>query len=507
MNSEVRFYLALVLRRLPVMSVLFILCMGLGLALAMTLPPRYTAEAKLVAEGAKIPENLASRTVETQATERLQIIVQQIMARDTLIDVANRFNVFKSEKRLLPDRVVTMMRAATAVDLQTQGRNGATTMTISFSSEDPNIAASVVNELVTIVLATDSESRLGQTGDTLEFFEQQVARYSSELSQRSADIVAFKEANKDALPEALDYRMNRQSVLQERLNLISRDRASLVDQKDRLIAVGTASGLATVPLTPQQQQLSQLEAELNAALSIYSEDNPKVKLLRARIKQLTPQVKVTDADAQETETLTGSVLDLQLAEIDSRVNFIDQEIERTEAELAELLVAIEKIPKVAIRLDELQRAYEATEFQLNRAAASQATARSGADIEAAAKGERLRVLENAIAPSSPDSPNRKLIAGGGVFAGAGLAGLFFVLTELLNRTIRRPIELTRALGIQPLATIPYIEDPGTVKRRRALKIIFVVAVLLSVPIGLWAVHMYVMPLDLVAEKIAGKLGL
>jgi len=506
MNSDIKFYLALVMRRLPVMVVMFVLCVAFGVAVALTLPPRYSAEAKLVAEGAKISEKLAERTVETEATERLQIIVQQLLARDNLIDVANRFRVFEGENDMLPDVVVSLMRANTEVDLRTIGRDGATTMTISFMSENPKVAAAVVNEFVTIVMAADAESRLGQTSDTLEFFEQQVERYGAELSRRSADIVAFKEANKDALPEGLDYRMSRQSILQERLNLVQRDKASLKDQKDRLIAVGMASGVATVPLTPQQQQLAQLEAELNSALSVYSEGNPKVKLLRARIEQLSGQIVVPPGGEPSTAP-SASILDLQLAEIDSRMTFIDEEIQRTEAELVVLLEAIEKTPKVAIRLDELERAYAATETQLNRASASRATARSGADIEAAAKGERLRVLEHAVEPDTPESPNRKLIAGGGVIAGSALAGLILALTELLNRSIRRPIDLTRGLGVQPLATIPFIEDAAVLRRRRFLKTVLVIGILLAIPIGLYAIHFYYLPLDLLVEKIALRVGL
>jgi hypothetical protein len=55
----------------------------------------------------------------------------------------------------------------------------------------------------------------------------------------------------------------------------------------------------------------------------------------------------------------------------------------------------------------------------------------------------------------------------GVAAGLG----FVVLLELANRTIRRPVELARAIQAQPLAAIPYIRLPDEKtgrKRKRAL---------------------------------------
>lgn len=508
MKLDIKFYLELLLRRLPIMAVIFTLCAGLGIALAIILPPKYTADAKLLVEGSSIPDALARSTVQTEAAEQLQIIEEKLMTRSNLIDVANRFNVFNSESKLAPDIVVRLMRETTQIHLQAGGRDSATIMSISFTSDRPDVAAGVVNELVTLVLKADTERRAAASGDTLEFFEQQVERYGSELSQRSAEIVAFKEANKDALPEGLDYRMDRQSTLQERLNLISRDRASLSDQRDRLTALGIASGASTVPLTPQQQQLAALEAELNSALSVYSENNPKVVMLRAQIEKLTERMTARPAGATgEQTTATGSVLELQLAEIDSRMKFIDQEIERTEAELLVLREAIERTPKVAIRLDELEREYDSTQNLLNSAVASRAAARSGVDIEAASKGERVRALEYAAVPESPTSPNRKLVAGGGVFAGTALASVFFALAELLNRAIRRPVDLVRGLGIQPLATIPYMEEETSRRRRRTVKTLVVLAFLIAIPVGLWLVHTYYLPLDLVVEKVIERLGL
>lgn len=41
MNSDLKFYIALALRRLPVMLILFLFSLGIGVSLAMFLPPRY----------------------------------------------------------------------------------------------------------------------------------------------------------------------------------------------------------------------------------------------------------------------------------------------------------------------------------------------------------------------------------------------------------------------------------------------------------------------------------
>jgi len=104
---DFRFYLALFFRRLPYILIFTVAGSALGLGLALTLPPEYRAQARLVVESEQIPGNLAESTVRTTATEQLQIIEQQIKARETLLDMSNRFNIFldetRADKPLRPD--------------------------------------------------------------------------------------------------------------------------------------------------------------------------------------------------------------------------------------------------------------------------------------------------------------------------------------------------------------------------------------------------------------------
>ena len=285
----------------------------------------------------------------------------------------------------------------------------------------------------------------------------------------------------------------------ERMNDFERERTSLLEQRRRLIEVGSVSGQS-----PEQVQLAELEAELRWKLSVFSDNNPKVRVLRSRIEQL--KENMTSVRPEE-QTTSNPILDVQLGEIDSRLKTLERDSEITERELTRILAAIERTPQVSIRLDELEREYENTQTLYAEARAARSTAEQGVDVETSAKGERVDVIEQASVPSNPTSPNRKVIAGGGVLAGSALAGLFFTLTELLNRTIRRPIDLTRALGVQPLVTLPYLEDENVRRRRNILKTAFMIGALIAIPVALWAVHTFYLPLDLLVEQISLRVGI
>jgi polysaccharide chain length determinant protein (PEP-CTERM system associated) len=508
MNSDMRFYWTLLLRRLPVMATIFIVFSVVGIGLSLTLPSRYEASARLLVESAQIPDELAASTVRTAATEQLQIIEQRLLTRANLIDIANQFGIFAQTRRLSPDEVVQQMRELTSISTFS-GRDRATFMTISFDANNPDLAAGVVNQFVTLVLNQDSVRRQGLAEQTLDFFEQEVVRLGQELDSRSAAIVAFKEQNQDALPENLDFRVRRQSNLQDQVIAATRERASLSEQRNRLMALGSVQQGASVQISPAQQTLNAAEAELEQALTVYSDTNPRIRVLRARIAQLAAAVEAErGGEAPSDGPSTARVIfDLQMAEIDQRSTNIDAQIERAEAEIERLRIAIERTPEIAIRLDALERDYQNALSQYNLAVANQAKAQTGERIEVLSKGERISVIEQATPPSEPSSPNRPLIAGGGVALGLAFAVAFFLLLELTNRTIRRPGDLVSGLTIQPLATIPYLETAAGRTRRRAMQIGMIGSLVGGVSFVLWAVHVYYLPLDLLARNLMNSLGL
>ena len=85
-------------------------------------------------------------------------------------------------------------------------------------------------------------------------------------------------------------------------------------------------------------------------------------------------------------------------------------------------------------------------------------------------------------------------------------GLIFAL-EMLNRTVRRPADLVRRLGVTPIATIPYLR---TRRQRMIRRLSFSAAVMVGVtviPALIYLLHVHYLPLDLIAAQVMDKLHL
>lgn len=523
MNLDLWFYWRLFIRRLPVMALFVLLCGGLSVVFALRLPDTYSASAQLLVESPQIPEGMATPVASTDTIEQLEVIEQRLLTRANLIDIANSHNVFLDRSEMTPDEVVEEMRNATSIR-RSFGRDQATLMTISFEARSGQIAATVVNDYVTRVLQESTSNRRARVQGTLDFFEQEVARLSGDLDAQSARIVQFKSENAAALPEDQSYRLNRQTLLQERLARLEQDRAAAEDQRQRVIRVFEATGRITGPgaglaeqQTPEQARLAALKLELREALTVYSETNPRVVGLQARIDQLEETVaaqqaaaidpSVMEDGAAPAESTEDTVLQLTLSEIESRLETLNQEIDNTQTELQRLSEAISASSTNAIILDGLQREYDNIEGRYARAVANLNQAQLGERIEATSQGERIAVLEGPSVPDEPTGPNRPKIVILGVGAGLGLAGGFFALLELLNRTIRRPVELESRFGVTPIATIPYMESRGRRWLRRSGTITALLLVLAGVPALLWWIDTHYMPLQLVVQKILDRMNL
>ncbi|WP_417525525.1 GumC family protein [Marinovum sp.] len=515
MNFDLGFYWTLFLRRLPVMTLFVLLISGLGLAAAFKLPETYATSARLLFEAPQIPTDMVSSTVQTGAAEQLDIIQQRLLTRANLIDIAHRFNVFKDIREMEPDRVFTAMRSATSIRRQGGGgRNsgGATLLIISFEGRSPQIVANVVNELVTLVLQENSRFRVGRAEKTLEFFEQEVARLDDELTRRSVEISRFKSENARALPQDQGYRLGRQNILQERLDSLRRDLLVAKQRREALENEGEApSRPAVAARSAYEDQLLAGRAELDRLRQTYSESNPRVIRLKDRMDRLEAIVAAGNSGTvpagSEDDSRRLAALEAAQVEADSAITALQAQIDATTSELEELSKNIAASAPNDLKLAELERDYQIVQTRYNSAVSNLNSARMGERIEATAQGQRINVIENASVPQIPSGPDRVLIAAISIVGGLGVAVAYFVLLEVLNRSIRRPAELSERFQVMPIATIPYMESRSRKIVRRSARVAATLAVLVGVPAALWYVDTNYLPLEVIVQKGMGKLGL
>lgn len=478
-DLDLRFYLSILWRRSPYAIAIGILVTGIAIAVALVMPEVYRANAKILAEAPQIPAKLARPTVTADVGGQLQMLQQQAMTTENVVALAHKLNIYGDDiAKLSTEDIVEDMRArmlfeAIPLDPQ-QGGQGNMVLNIFFDAGNPDLAAASVNELVSFILGKNARQRTDRAEDTLQFFETEVERLRNELAKTEADILKFKNENKDTLPDSLEFRRNQQVAQQERLMMLEREEAELRSRRNNLIQTYETTGILnnTGPITPEQQMLQELNRALSDQLAIFSETSPNILALRKRIAALQDSLRSRQAENPKADGKKPlSELDLQLSDIDDRLRYIDQVKPSLTQSIADLSKTIAATPQNATILNALERNRDNIQTQYNAAVASLAEASTGQQIEMRSQGVRLSILEPATPPEGRLEPNRRRIVAAGLFGAAGLGLAFVVLLEMLNKTIRRPIELAKALELQPLATIPYIKVPAEPRRRNPLRLL------------------------------------
>jgi polysaccharide chain length determinant protein (PEP-CTERM system associated) len=521
---DLKFYLAVFMRRLPYFIIVAAFVSAIGLTVAFVLPPVYRSSASILVEPGQIPGELAQSTATVNPYEQAQIIQQRLLTRANLLALADRLGMYEDQPELSAGAIVS--------DIQERiefigfvpdptirpEMQGATIIGVAFEASEPRYALAGANELVNLILQENVRIRTGRAGDTVEFFEAEVERLADAIKRQAELISEFKTENVESLPDSLSTRRAQQQREQERLLILDREEAQLRDQRATALWVYERTGRASITgeLTPEEQELQALRSQLIQQRAVYAPTSPVIRNLETRLAALEGLVEeqrtarsVPGPDGEAGRPM--SELEAELAPIDARLEFIAEERAQIEQTLAGLDASIRQTPANETRLAGLERELAAMQQQYEEAVAARGRAAVGERIEMTSRGERFSLIEPPAEPGSPVRPRRVLIAGAGVFGGFGLGFGLIVLLELLNRSIRRPAELSSKLGIQPFATIPYIRSPGERRWKMGLVLGVLLLVGVGLPLLLFAIHTFHLPLDLLLgetlETVRGAAGL
>lgn len=478
---------------------------------AFILPPEYETRARILVESQQIPGDLVRTTVTSTAYERLKLIEQRIMARDNLIQLIGRLDLFADRTDMKTLDKVEALRDATRIESEAIGQNSwnsavvisAFSVVVRFG--DPEEAANIANEFVSTVLQRNLAQRSEQARETLRFFETERDRLAAEIATLDREISAFKVENEDALPESVEFRRAELTRLSDTRLDIDRQILELEERRSEL-----ASGLSapsTGVESPAEALLRQLETELVSRREVLAETHPEIRSLQRRIASLRDLVGAPAAEDGGLDVAEGSPRGRQIALLTDQITALAAQQEEIELRRLEIEASLSRTPAIEGTLTALERRRDDLLDQYDSVIAKRAEAATGERIEVGQQGERFEVIENALAPDSPIAPSRKKILLLGAMASMGAALALALLLELLNPAIRSSAQFQRQLKLTPLAAIPHVATRAERFRRSAILATAGLFIAAAVPTGLWAIDQHIRPIQSILDTAAERTGL
>jgi len=505
-------YLSIMRRRAPYLLGTFTAVLLTSIIVAITLTPTYRATGTIMVESQQVPENIVPTADKSPLDERINIIKQRVMTRESMLLIANKYNLFKGSSRFLTSsELIERMRDRVGVELLNsdgmQGnRQGQATIafTLSFEDKSAEISYQVTKDLVTLFLDWNVKLRTEGAAETKDFLAQEANKLKKEVERQEGLIAAYKGRHSNTLPEQLTLRMTMLSRAENDLREVERDYRSTKEEL-RTLKVELSAAKFGMNDTPSQS-LPELKAELARLSSIYNESHPDIKALKRKIGALEKAGEETDPGSAPDRATTLAVYRTQ-AKIDSanaRLESLAQQQKMLQEQIAQNENAMILTPKVAQELDILIRDRDSAQKKYEEILGKKMNAQISESLESENKSERFTLLEPPILPEKPFKPNRVKILLVGFFLAMASSGGLVMFLESINKRIYGTEALTHVLGSRPLAVIPYlpVKEEG-IRRKRMLRQAIIAAIVLLIA-AIVAVHFLYMPLDSLFIKILTK---
>lgn len=498
---DVRKYLFVLKRRLPLSASVFLLVLGVGVAYCLLWPPIYHASCLVVVQAQKVPTEIIQATVTTKIQERLQIITQQVLSRTRLMELIDRFNLYTRERQqMTPDELAQFMRKDIAIKITTKNY-----FTIEFLYSEPQTVAAVTNALAAFFVDSNLRLREEDAVGTARFLSREMERMKAQLGEWENQITQFKEQHLQELPEAqeknvaligqlrltsqhvhdlIQNELTRVSTYEQELATLEYREQTLAVQRAHNRAIGAGGGgegknedetdpeaikreidRLMVTYTASHPDVQRQKSHLAKALALRAEREAKARAEAMAKGQKPPEVLPTAEDAELMSVRANKDRAAKrIAEGHERIDGFRQQVAEINEQIDAARRRLENGPAVAERLGELTRGYDALKLAYEKLQAKTLDANMAANLERTQRGEQFEVVDPAEIPDSPYRPDvrRALPASFGLALLLGLA-LSLGLNYLDNSFTS--VEQMERQGTFPVLVVV----PPLITRRQALR--------------------------------------
>jgi succinoglycan biosynthesis transport protein ExoP len=460
------------------------------------LPNVYEATTTILVDPQQVPEKYVSPVVSSDPYTRLNTITQQVLSRSRLQEIIDKFNLYPDRRSTLsPEEVVEEMRQDITIVVKQGSGPELSTFSLTYQGKQPELVATVANELAASFIHWSIASRVEQVAGTKDFLTSELIAAKRNLEMQENTLRGFKMNHLGETPDQTGN--NLQAIVGLRAALqANADAMNRLDEQKILLTRSpeppvTATSGVRVDLTPRERleaEKRELEATVEQLREHYSDRYPDIVRGSRRLKEIN--TKLNSLPPDPIEQSTGASADK--SDISVRSELIEREMKKLAADRDQIQSQIEsyqeKLNAAPIREQqelELTRNYDTSKQHYLALLDKSFNIAMAADLEQNQKAERFRVLDPARVPEKPvKPPRRRLLLMAGVFA-FGLSILGVVAKQELSPMVKTEAELKSLLpiGVRVWGFIPRIELASEARRARRWAIgASVACILLSVAI-------------------------
>jgi polysaccharide biosynthesis transport protein len=428
-------YLGLVKRHKRLLMVSALAIMTVITAIIYLLPNKYEAQSTVFIEKSVIAELVKGLAVTPSVDDKIRVLTYAMNSRTLLLKVISELDMNKGGEAE-QEKLLKSLQENTQIKIR--DREGL--FIISFQDRNPKLARDYVNALVRRYIDENTSSKREESYGATNFLSEQMNIYKEKLQKTEEAANAFKRgagALSTMDPSSLLKDINDS---QQRADELKIKQAQL---ETVLANLGKAySAQSNLPV--MQKRLQELQLQ-------YTDSYPEIIQLKDDINALQSQKKsgqgmMRPLDSPEYERVISELRATRQAESNLRAN------------IAKNRGLLQSIPAARATLDELEREKQSQKNLYETMLARQGQSEVSKQLEVQDKSTVFRIVDPAVLPIKPVSPNRTKLMLLGILAGIGVGLGLVILKDLMDDSVKS-VDMAKEFGLPILAAIPRIENP------------------------------------------------
>lgn len=430
-------YLVLVKRDKRLCIVVALIIMTLITAASYMIPSKYEARSTVFVEKSVISELLKGLTFTPSTEDKIKVLTYAMNSRTLITKIIDELDMKKGGDAEL-ETLIKSLQDNTQIKIK--DKEGL--FVISFQDRNPKLARDYVNALVRRYIDENTSSKREESYGATKFLSEQLTTFREKLLKSEEEANAYKRgtgsvANMD--PSSLLKDINDSQQRADDLK-IKQAQAETI-----LAGLGKANS-AQSNLPTLQKRLQELQLQ-------YTDNYPEIIRLKDDIHALEALKKngqgARPTDSPEYDRLNAELRALRQAEANLHAN------------IAKNRSLLQSIPAAKAQLDNLEREKQSQKTLYEAMLSRQGQSEVSKQMEVQDKSTVFRVVDPAVLPIKPVSPNRRKLILLGILAGiAGGLGMV-VLKDQMNDTVKS-VDMAKRFGLPILAVIARMEDPQQV---------------------------------------------
>ncbi|NTU49816.1 MAG: chain-length determining protein [Desulfobulbaceae bacterium] len=441
MSNEMDYkkYLALVKKSKVLCIVSALAIMTVVTATSYVLPNVYEAKSTVFVEKSVIADLVKGLAFTASVEEKIKALTYALNSRTLIAKVVDELDL-KKGGGAEQEKLIKSLQDNTQIKIK--DKEGL--FIISFKDNNPKLARDYVNALVRRYIDENTSSKREESYGATQFLSEQMNVFREKLQKSEEAANAFKRG-----PGAVAS-MDPTSLLKDIND--SQQRADDLNIKQAQLETVIAS---LAKDSPMQSNLPALQKRLQELQLQYTDKYPDIVQLKEDIRALEDQQKHGQGKSRPVESL-------EYKRSVSELKAMRQAEANLRANIAKNRALLQSIPAAKSTLEDLEREKNSQKTLYETMAARQGQSEVSKQMEVQDKSTVFRIVDPAVLPIKPVSPDRVRLILLGILAGIGGGVGLVILKDQTDDSVKN-VDMAARFGLPILAVIPQIEDPQQIK--------------------------------------------